>query len=181
MVRMISSWKPRANQKHTGLPEIWPAVPARLSLSRCGGKDGLLSGIFFLNSQIIKSYKYYQISGDIFGKYTVINNLNSTLTRANIHTMKRKGGFNVRIKSYKDFGYLVKWMNKDWGFRFFVFGNDGRVYMSQAFFYNYNAEAKAKETIDLLIGGEPLPSDVLSGSTNNWRRMHGCYLKRAYA
>lgn len=86
----------------------------------------------------------------------------------------------MRIKSYKDFGYLVKWMHKDWGFRFFVFGNDGRVYMSQAFFYNYNAEAKAKETIDLLIGGEPLPADVLSGFTNNWRRMHGCHLKRAH-
>lgn len=64
---MISSWKPRANRKHTGRPGHLQADLARLSLSRCGGKDGLLSGIFFLNSQVIKSYKYYQISGDIFG------------------------------------------------------------------------------------------------------------------
>ena len=41
---------------------------------------------------VIKYYKYYQISGDIFGEYTVINYLNITLIRANIHTTKGKDG-----------------------------------------------------------------------------------------
>ena len=40
---------------------------------------------------VIKYYKYYQISDDIFGEYTVINYLNITLIRANIHTTKGKG------------------------------------------------------------------------------------------
>lgn len=83
-------------------------------------------------------------------------------------------------KSYKNFEYLVKWMNKDWGFRFFVFGKDGTAYMSQAFFYDHNAEARAKEVIELLISGECHPENVLSGSTNNWRRMHGLPLKRTH-
>ena len=86
----------------------------------------------------------------------------------------------MTTKIYKNFEYFVKWMNKDWGFRFFVFENDGKVYMSQAFFYDYNAEAGAKEVIELLISGEHRPANVLSGSTNNWRRMHGLPLKRTH-
>lgn len=48
---------------------------------------------------VIKYYKYYQISDDIFGEYTVINYLNITLIRANIHTTKGKG--NEKMKEFE--------------------------------------------------------------------------------
>lgn len=57
--------------------------------------------------------------------------------------------------AYKGYRINVYWTNKDWGFRFKVYGLNGKVAAESeaAYFYEDNALKEAKKIVDALADG----------------------------
>lgn len=81
-------------------------------------------------------------------------------------------------KNYKGYSIWVKWMDEDWGFRFFIADKRQNImYKSEAYFYDFNAVKDGMAYIDqLAMGSDELP--CTPENHNNWRRLHGLPMKR---
>lgn len=57
--------------------------------------------------------------------------------------------------TYKGYSIHVYWTDKDWGFRFKVYDQNGKVAAKSeaAYFYEDNALKEAKKIVDELTGG----------------------------
>lgn len=57
--------------------------------------------------------------------------------------------------AYKGYSIHVYWTDKDWGFRFKVYDQNGKVAAKSeaAYFYEDNALKEAKKIVDRLTGG----------------------------
>lgn len=57
--------------------------------------------------------------------------------------------------AYKGYSIHVYWTDKDWGFRFKVYDQNGKVATKSeaAYFYEDNALKEAKKIVDRLTGG----------------------------
>lgn len=84
----------------------------------------------------------------------------------------------VISKNCKGYSIWVKWVDQDWGFRFFIVDSrQNIIYKSEAYFYDFNAIKEGMAYIDRLVIGSDIHPLILENQ-NNWRRLHGVPMRR---